>query len=72
MTSQTLERSQGLEKLNEAMEKIKVDIEKAGGVFTVKRAVCIRIVCCSREGTNITRNFGPWTIVATWDLSDVP
>jgi translation initiation factor 2 subunit 1 len=38
MTSQTLERSQGLEKLNEAMDAIKTAIEKAGGVFNVKMA----------------------------------
>lgn len=38
MTSQTLERSQGLEKLNEAMDVIKTSIEKAGGVFNVKMA----------------------------------
>jgi len=38
MTTQTLERTDGLKKLNEALEKIKSTIEAAGGVFNVKMA----------------------------------
>jgi translation initiation factor 2 subunit 1 len=36
MTTQTLERSDGMQKLTEALEQIKVSIEKNGGVFTIK------------------------------------
>lgn len=38
VTTQTLERIEGLAKLNAALEKIKFTIEKAGGVFNVKMA----------------------------------
>jgi len=40
ITTNTLERADGLTKLNEVLEKIKKVIEANGGVFTVKMAVC--------------------------------
>ncbi len=39
MTTQTLERAEGLAKLNGALSKIKDLIEDAGGVFNVKQVV---------------------------------
>lgn len=46
MTTQTLERSDGMQKLTEALEHIKLSIEKSGGVFTIKMQVgdtCFRL-----------------------------
>ena len=40
ITTNTLERADGLTKLNEVLEKIKKVIEANGGVFTIKMAVC--------------------------------
>lgn len=36
ITTQTLERTDGIQKLTEALEQIKLSIEKSGGVFTIK------------------------------------
>lgn len=41
MTTSTPEKAEGLKALENAIEKIKETIEKAGGVFTVNMAVCI-------------------------------
>ena len=41
MTTQTLERAEGLAKLNGALSKIKDLIEDAGGVFNIKQAVSV-------------------------------
>ena len=39
MTTQTLERAEGVAKINAANQKIKAAIEDAGGVFNVQMAV---------------------------------
>lgn len=41
VTTQTLERSDGIQKLTEVIEKIRLSIEKNGGVFAIKMPVCI-------------------------------
>ena len=41
VTTQTLERIEGVAKLNAAIEKIKCTIEEAGGSFNVKMAVSV-------------------------------
>lgn len=49
MTTQTLERSDGLEKMKEALDKIKLTIEAADGVFNIKMAVSqlwVFSLCC--------------------------
>jgi len=40
ITTNTLERTDGLTKLTEVLEQIKKVIEANGGVFTIKMAVC--------------------------------
>ena len=45
MTTQTLERAEGLAKLSGALGKIKDLIEEAGGVFNVKQQVRKCYVC---------------------------
>ena len=42
VTSQTLERSQGLEKLNQAIDAIKSSIEASGGHYLLKMAVSVQ------------------------------
>ena len=41
ITTNTLERTDGLTKLNEVLEQIKKVIEDNGGVFTIKMPVCL-------------------------------
>jgi len=43
ITTNTLERADGLTKLNEILEQIKKVIESNGGVFTVKMAVSLTV-----------------------------
>jgi len=44
ITTNTLERSDGLTKLSEVLEEIKKVIEANGGVFTIKMAVCLNML----------------------------
>ena len=39
MTTNTLERNDGLERLNNALDAIKTEITAAKGVFTIKKEV---------------------------------
>lgn len=43
VTTQTLERNEGLEKLRLAMDRIKESIETSGGLYTVKMEVSYTI-----------------------------
>jgi len=40
ITTNTLERADGLTKLTEVLDQIKMVIEENSGVFTIKMAVC--------------------------------
>ena len=40
MTTSTLERTDGLEMLNKAIDVIKKTIEEADGIFNIEKAVC--------------------------------
>ena len=46
VTTQTLERAEGIAKMNEAIEKIKLVIEERGGTFTMNMAVGTTIIEC--------------------------
>ena len=46
MTTQTLERAEGLAKLSGALGKIKDLIEEAGGVFNIKQQVSMDCIIC--------------------------
>ena len=46
VTTQTMERMEGQELLNKAVEAIRVDITAAGGVFQIQEAVsCFSLSC---------------------------
>lgn len=44
MTAQTLERADGIQKLKDALEKIKQVIESLGGTFQIEKQV--KIISC--------------------------